>query len=167
MFTSISSWLLSIAGIVCLSVVVELILPDGQINKYIKGIMSFLITLVIIMPVPKLLNSPKDYSNIFNFDQQIEADEEYLYQLNLNKVASLKSDIERAINNRGYQNVCVYISCDIFQSNMQFRLITVDISNIVITENAEHKDISKIKIDITRLVQKYINLDEEAILYDG
>ncbi len=167
MFTSISSWLLSIAGIVCLSVVVELILPDGQINKYIKGIMSFLITLVIIMPLPKLLNSSKDYSNIFNFDQQIEADEEYLYQLNLNKVASVQQDIERAISNRGYENVCVYISCDIFQSNMQFRSITVDISNIVITPNAEHKDISKIKKDITQIVKQYVNLNEEAILYDG
>ncbi len=167
MFSSVSSWLLTITGIICLSVVMELVLPDGQMNKYIKGIMSFLVTLVIIMPLPKLLNSPKDYSNLFNFDEQITADEEYLYQLNLNKVNALQSDIENDVNKRGYENVKVYISCDIFESQMQFKSITVDLSNLVISQNAEHKDITKIRGDITKIIQGYINLDEEAILYDG
>lgn len=167
MFESISSWLVSIAGIICLSVIVELILPDGQMNKYIKGIMSFLVTLVIILPLPKLLKSERDYSHIFNYDENIQVDEDYLYQLNLDKTNSIKGDIEESIAKLGYENVFVYISCDIFENQMSFTSITVDISNIVITQNAEHKDISKIKKDITVIIQSYLNLDEEAIFYDG
>ena len=166
MFSSISEWLLSIAGIICISVVVELILPEGQINKYIKGIMSFLVTFIIILPLPKLLNSQKDYSNIFDYEHSIEVDEDYLYQLNLDKVNSLKNDIEREISQMGYSNIQVYISCDIFESKLNFSSITVDISELVITENAEHNDIAKIKKDIVEIIQKYIKLDEEAILYD-
>lgn len=167
MFESISSWLISIAGIICLSVIVELILPDGQMNKYIKSVMSFLVTFIILLPLPKLLNSDRDYSNIFNYEENIQVDENYLYQLNLDKANSLKEDIEKDIIKLGYENISVYISCDIFESQMNFTSITVDISNIVITANAEHKDISKIKKDITAIVQSYLNLEEEAIFYDG
>ncbi len=167
MFSSISQWLLSIAGIICLSVVVELILPDGQINKYIKSIMSFLVTLVIIMPLPKLLNSNKDYSGFLDYENSIEVDQDYLYQLNLDKANSIKMDIEDDIRALGYKNVSVYISCDIFESQMTFSSITVDLSSLVITENAEHKDISKIRKDITKIIQLYLNFDEEEIFYDG
>jgi len=166
MFSSISSWLISITGIICLSVVVELILPDGQMNKYIKGIMSFLVTLIIILPLPKLLNSDKDYSNILDFENSIEVDQDYLYQLNLDKLNSLQKDIEKDIEKLGYDNVSVYLSCDIFESKMNFKSISVDLSQLVITENAEHKDISKIKKDISKIVQSYIDINEEAILYD-
>lgn len=167
MFSSISSWIVSIAGIVCISVIVELILPDGQMNKYIKGIMAFLITLVIILPLPKLLNSDKDYSNIFNYDESINVDENYLYQLNLDKLNSLQNDIEKDVEKLGYENVKIYISADIFDSQMSFSSITVDISGLVITNNAEHKNISKIKKDITSIILSHVNLDEEVILYDG
>lgn len=167
MLSAISSWLISITGIICLSVVVELVLPEGQINRYIKGIMSFLVTLIIVLPLPKLLNSKKDYSNIIDFEESISVDKDYLYQLNLDKANSLKEDIEAEISRLGYENVDVYISCDIFESQMTFSTIFVDINNLVITENAEHKDILKIKQDITLIIQKYIKLDEEAILYDG
>ena len=39
---NISSYILTIAGIVLISVVVELVMPDGQMNKYIKSVLSCL-----------------------------------------------------------------------------------------------------------------------------
>ena len=95
MFESISTWIVSIAGIVCLSVLVELLLPEGQMNRYIKGIFSFIIVFVIISPLPKLLNQDIDISNVFNFEQSFEIDEDYLYQLNLDKLNRLKETIEK------------------------------------------------------------------------
>lgn len=167
MLAEISKWILSIAGIICTSVLIELILPDGQMNKYIKGILSFVIVLVIILPIPKLLKSENDYSNIFNYQNNIEVDEDYLYQLNLDKMNALKEDIENAIINRGYKNVEVFISADIFVSQMSYKSINVDLTRLVISENAEHKDITKIKKDISKIIQKYIQIDEEAIFYES
>ena len=148
MLAEISKWILSIAGIICASVLVEFVLPDGQINKYIRGILSFIIVLVIIMPIPKLLNKDFDYSNILNYGENIQADEDYLYQLNLDKINLLKQDIEKDIVKHGYKNVSVYISADIFQNQLSYKEINVDISNLVISSNAEHNDITKIKLDI-------------------
>ena len=121
MLSDISSWIMSIAGIICLSVIVELVLPDGQLNRYIKGIFSFIILLVIISPIKE----------------------------------------------SGYQNVVIYINCDIFDNAMQFKSIFVDLKNIVITENAEHTNITKIKEEITSIIKSHVDIDEEAILYDG
>ncbi len=166
MIGDISSWIISIAGVVCLSVIVELVLPDGQMNRYIKGIFSFVIILVIIMPLPSLLGKEFDFSNIFN-TEEIVADDDYLYQLNLDKTRVIREEIENEIYNHGYYNVKVYINCDIFENQLAFKSITVDISNLVISENAEHKNITKIKQDITEIIQSHIKIEEREILYDG
>lgn len=167
MISDISTWILSIAGIICISVIVELILPEGQMNKYIKGIFSFIVILVIIMPIPKLIGSNFDFSNILNYENSVNVDEDYIYQLNLNKLNLLKEDIESEINKYGYENVSVYINCNIFENKMNFKSITVDLNSLVISENAEHKDITKIKKDITNIILSFIQIDEEEILYDG
>lgn len=167
MISDISTWILSIAGIICISVIVELILPEGQMNKYIKGIFSFIVILVIIMPIPKLIGSNFDFSNILNYENSVNVDEDYIYQLNLNKLNLLKEDIESEINKHGYENVSVYINCNIFENKINFKSITVDLNSLVISENAEHKDITKIKKDITNIILSFIQIDEEEILYDG
>lgn len=167
MLSEISKWILSIAGIICASVIIEFVLPEGQMNKYIKSVLSFIIVFVILMPIPKLLGKEFEYSNIFNYENNIQIDEDYLYQLNLDKINALKQDIENEILDHGYKNVKVYISADIFASQMQYKTINVDLSNLVITENAEHNDITKIKIDITSIIQSYLKIDGEKIYYEN
>ena len=166
MLSELSNWILSIAGIICVSVIVELILPDGQMNRYIKGIFSFIIILVVIMPIPKLLNRDFDFSNIFD-NSGYEINSDYLYQVNLDKMNSVKNDIENQIEKRGYLNVVVSINCDIFDNSMQYKSIFVDLSDLVISGQAEHNNISKIKKDISSIIMAIIDIDEEAILYDG
>lgn len=166
MLSDISSWIMSIAGIICLSVIVELVLPDGQLNRYIKGIFSFIILLVIISPIPSLLGKSFDFSNIFDYGD-VQVDEDYIYQLNLDRINLVKGEIEDDIKESGYQNVVIYINCDIFDNAMQFKSIFVDLKNIVITENAEHTNITKIKEEITSIIKSHVDIDEEAILYDG
>lgn len=166
MIENLSNWILSIAVIVCLSVIVELILPEGQMNKYIKGVFSFIIVLVIIMPIPNLLKKEYNFSEILD-ENVFEVDEDYLYQINLNKINLIKEKIETDIRSYGYLNVKIYINCNIFDKGMEFKSINVDLSDLVITQNAEHKDISKIKKDITSIILNLIDINEEAILYDG
>lgn len=166
MLSELSNWILSIAGIICVSVIVELILPDGQMNRYIKGIFSFIIILVVIMPIPKLLNRDFDFSKIFD-NSGYEIDSDYLYQVNLDKMNSVKNEIENQIEKRGYLNVVVSINCDIFDNSMQYKSIFVDLSDLVISGQAEHNNISKIKKDISSIIMAIIDIDEEAILYDG
>lgn len=161
---SISSWLLSIAGVVCLSVLIELILPEGQMNKYIKGIFSFVIVFVIISPIPKVLNNQYDYSHLFQFED-FALDENYLYQLNLDKMNFMQESIQDEIQTFGYHNTSVYLNGNIFDNSFKIKSVYVDLSELVISQNAEHKDITKIKKHITALIQKHIQIEEDMILY--
>ena len=105
---AISSWLLSIAGVVILSVLSELVLPEGQMNKYTKVIFSFAILLVIIMPLPKLFGKNFDITKFFG--QQNELQEDYLYQLNLDKVTALSSDFSDRVESEGMKKFSVFMS---------------------------------------------------------
>ncbi len=166
MLNTISSWIISIAGIICISVIVELILPEGQMNRYIKSVFSFIIVLIIILPIPKLLKTEIQIDRLFDDGEHISVDEDYLYQLNLYKINIVKEKIENKIQEHGYKNVYIYVSADIFQNKMQFKYINVDLSKLIISENSEHNDIIKIKQDITSIITSYVNISEEAVLYD-
>ena len=166
MIGDISTWIMSIAGIISRSVNVESMLPDGPVNSYIKDIFSVVIILVIIMPIPNLIGKEINFSNIFDYDN-VAVDEDYIYQLNLDKINIVRDEIENDIQLHGYENVKIYIDCDIFDNAMKFESITVDITNLVISENAEHKNIAKIKDDITDIIQSHLQIDRGSILYDG
>ena len=166
MISSISSWVLSIAGVICLSTISQFILPEGQMSKYVKGIFSFIILLIIVSPLPKILKQEIDFSKIFDYKETIKVDEDYLYQLNLDKLNYFKNEIEQEIKKHGYDNVEVYINCNIKDKKMKFKSITVDLKNLVIRENSEHKIIAKIREDINKIILSYVEINEEDILYD-
>ena len=44
-------WVLGVVGVVLLGVLADVLLPAGQINKYVKGIFTVLLVLVLLAPV--------------------------------------------------------------------------------------------------------------------
>lgn len=165
MISSISAWVLSIAGIICVSVLIELILPNGQMNKYIKGIFSFFVLFVIISPIPKLLNININFSDFLDYGD-IQIDEDYIYQLNMDKLASLQEDTQNAIQSQGYENVVVSVDADIFSSTFIVKSATIDLSELVITSQSQHTNITDIKKDITEVVIKILSIEEDKVYFD-
>lgn len=159
----ISGWVLGIAGIICVSVLVELVMPEGQMNKYIKGIFSFVIILVMILPLPKLLKKEDGGISIFNYSE-VSLQGDYLYELNLTKLSSITNSIEQDIREMGYQDVSLSISADIFDEKIEYRDIYLNLRNLVITDENVHKDIMEIKDDMKDVVRKYI--DEGEVFFE-
>ena len=148
-----------------MSVIIELILPNGAMNKYIKSIFGFIIMLVILTPIPKLLNQNIDISSFFQSDI-IKVDKDYLKQINFDKLCSIQNDIEQDISTYGYKNVKVYISSDIFDNSFTIKSVTIDLTKLVITENAEHTNIVKIKQHITSIIKQHLDIGEDEIYYE-
>lgn len=68
-------WIISIAGIICLGILLEIVLPDGKSAKYIKGAFSLVVVLAIAAPLPSLLK--KDFQAKIDTDYfAIEKSEE-------------------------------------------------------------------------------------------
>ncbi len=49
-----SGWILSVTAVICLTVLLDIIMPDGQMKKYVKGIVSIIVIFVIITPLASI-----------------------------------------------------------------------------------------------------------------
>ena len=165
MISSISAWIMSIAGVVCISVLVELIMPSGQMNRYIKGIFSFIILLVIISPIPKLLKKEFDFDNMFG-QSEIVVQGDFLEEINYSKISSMQNRINEEIKNLGYINVEARIDADIFEQNMKIKAVYVDISKIVINQEATHTNIQEVKKDILEIVTGIVKIENQRVVFD-
>lgn len=59
-------WILSIAGVICLGILLDIVLPEGKTAKYVKGAFSLLVVIAIVAPLPKLIKN--------DFDINVDAD---------------------------------------------------------------------------------------------
>ncbi|MDR2047011.1 MAG: stage III sporulation protein AF [Clostridiales bacterium] len=74
------AWIISVAGVSVLTVLLDIILPEGQMNKYVKGVLSVVVTVVIISPAAGLLKDGLDFERLFGFARNVYAvDQNYVY----------------------------------------------------------------------------------------
>ena len=154
-----SSWILSIVGIVCLGVIIDIFIPEGQTNKYIKGVFSLLIVFVIISPLPKLLNNDLNLSNFIN-DVNTEIDINFISIVNKQKVDAIKNLLTNALNNKNIKVESIDVTCNYFQEEFEIMSIFVDISNI------EEKDKNEAKSLIINVILDNININKEKIIFN-
>lgn len=159
---SISSWLLSIAGISVVSILIDMILPNGQTSKYIKGIFAFFMLFVIISPIANLLKQNISVDEIFA-TSQIEIDNEFIYQVNRTKLSYLENQINDDFTKSNLLGANCVVNGDIFEVNMQIKNVFVDFSNLVILPENEHIDIRKTAKEI---VLKHVEIEEEKIIFN-
>lgn len=158
--SAISAWLLSIVGVVLLSVLAEFVLPEGQINKYTKVIFSFFVLLTIILPLPKLFGKEFDLSQYFS---QGQLQEDYLYQVNLDKLTALNKDISKQIESQGLNNVVVSINANIMSENLEIFSVYVDLCDIEYTEKFGSNDITQAKTKILSILKSFSLLENVEV----
>ncbi len=163
--SGVSSWLLSIAGVVILSVMSEFVLPEGQINKYTRVIFSFVILLVIIMPLPKIFGKEFDINKYFGASDDC-LQEDYLYQINIDKLSALNDGIAKKIKSEGLENVVVSINANVLAENLEIFGVFVDLCDIEYTEKFGSKDITKAKIKIREIIDGYSILKDVEVRFD-
>lgn len=86
-------WLLSIVGVAAIGVLLDILLPKSELNKYIKGIFAIVVVFVIVAPIPKLINSNFDISDIFK-DSGITTDKSFSESVNKERNEKRQEDIK-------------------------------------------------------------------------
>ena len=165
MFGSVSAWILSIAGIISLSVIVELMLPEGQLNKYIRSVFSFIVVLVIIAPLPSLIGKNFSFSDI-SISEDYSLQEDYIYQMNVYKTEAIQESISLDIKQSGYNGVEVSVSAENFSTTFKINAIYVELGNLVITESAKHKDILDIEQEILQIVIAHAKVEASEVHFE-
>lgn len=138
-----SGWILSVVGIVLLSVLLDILLPKGQTSKYIKGIFSIVTIYVIISPLPSLIKGA-DFEGLFGFEQTIAADGEFVDSIYEADFAERERKTEEILKLNGYSGAEVDIVAKSGEKN-EIDYVNVDISKLSINENTLNIDILKIK----------------------
>lgn len=107
-----SAWLLSIVGVVSLGVLIEIIMPEGEHGKYVKGIFSLIVVFVIVSPFPKIFSGENIPDLSTDEIRQTEMDEDAYDAILLGYREKLQADFDEALREGGIENLDYVIGYD-------------------------------------------------------
>lgn len=122
----LSVWTLSVAGIVVLAQLVDIILPEGQTAKYIKSVISVIIVFVLLQPISALSNL-----KLFEDTDQTYVNQAYLDDIYVKQVAQIEENVNSVLADNGI-NVTAQVICSRLDNLPRIDFIIVNISQSVI-----------------------------------
>lgn len=158
---NVSGYILSIVGVVLLGVLIDLILPDGQMNKYIRGIMAFFVVFVMISPVANFVKS--DFNFNFNQNNSVELDVDFLQKINQQTADRIKFTLENQLEKNGFSKIIVEIEHNSSSPTFELKKIVINLKNMVMNTNVAH--INKYT-EIKNIVLNSVVIEEDKIVFD-
>ena len=150
-----SSWILSIVGIVFLGTLIEIVYPNGKTSAFCKGIFSIFAVAVMITPILKIKNIDLNTNYI---------DETLVSNINTSKENYYKLKIEQALTDKNIKGVIVEIEGKNEENEFVIENIFVDTTDLVLTENLTN--INKYEVIIQRVLE-IVEIDKERIVVYG
>lgn len=150
----LSGYILSIVGIILVGVIVDLMLVDGQVKKYIQSIYVLFVIFTIVAPLPSFLNNIK-HGDFSIETSSIEVDKKYLEIIRKQKNTALSNAIEGVFESDGFSKVVVTIDSKMVNKVYTINKICVDISDCLRCPSSAV---------INKTVQKVVTIDEKDIV---
>lgn len=110
-----SAWLLSVVGIVSAGVLLDILLPDGDMAKYAKGVFALIVVLVLVSPIASVV-SDGSLADALQGATQIEADGAFLDSLDRDREQADEEKVQAALQRAGYETESVNIFAAATQS---------------------------------------------------
>ena len=154
-------WILSIGTIIIITTLILIILPEGKMGDYVKGMLSILIISVIIKPMFTIVDSSYDIKEVFN-QNVIVLQDDFLDFTNDKKVQNMTEKCIKIIEEIGIEDGFINIDYFVGENNqIVIKEIKVDLRNSVIISNKEHIDIIE---DIKTVISKYLNVQSDRVV---
>lgn len=154
-----AGYVLSVLGIVVAGIFLDVIIPSGTINKYIKSVYSIFVVAVLISPIIKLASKSKDFT--LNY-QSYEINEKLLNFIHKKQVQDKENAIEKELKIAGFNGVDIIISFSIKDNILVYDSCLANLKNMVIEENNQHINSYEFIKDV---VVKHTNLAKEVIMF--
>jgi len=146
-----SGWLLSVAGIVIIGALVEVLLSETSIHKFVRSIYAFFVLFVIAQPLPAFF---RDSAAALQTGGGVEINTELLEQINNQTAAAFQKNTENALRSAGFDNIIVTVDTE---KGANFRIKAIYINALGLNIN--------IKQDVIKIVCAVCNVSEEVIYY--
>ena len=147
-----TTWLLSVAGIVIIGALIEVLLSDSSMSKFIRGVFGFFVLLVIVQPLLAMIKS-----GTAAVSGGVELNAGLLQTINKQSAAAFEKNTVQALEAAGFAGVIVTIDYD--KAAMNFKINRVFV-------NAYGIDIGKEK-DVRRIVCAVCNIKDSEVFYVG
>lgn len=153
------AWLLKITGVIALSTLSSLLIPNGQTKKYVKGIFALITLFVLVSPLPKLLKSDfSGFPNAFDTVSELEIDETFLYGVATNAYKTQERNIEKFLKENGIEAKVKFVVKSETSSE-------IDYVNVILSDMSFERDKSN-SIDIGALkneISKFSGVPEDKL----
>ena len=155
----IATWVMSIVGIVILALLVDIVVAEGDLNKYIKSILSLVVVCVIISPLPKFFQSGFSYEKIFP-ESEMYQDEAFLVFIYEQRINEMKNRVKEELLKEGFEFFDVAITVENKNNQPLPKYVHLDLKKVVI-----HIDAGNINIveKVKTTVSKTLGIPGEAI----
>ena len=153
------AWLLKITGVIALSTLSSLLIPNGQTKKYVKGIFALITLFVLVSPLPKLLKSDfSGFPNAFDTASELEIDETFLYGVATNAHKTQERNIEKFLKEKGIEAKVKFVVKSETSSE-------IDYVNVILSDKSFERDKSN-NIDIGVLkseISRFSGVQEDKL----
>ena len=153
------AWLMKITGVIALSTLSSLLIPNGQTKKYVKGIFALITLFVLVSPLPKLLKSDfSGFPNAFDTVSELEIDETFLYGVATNAYKTQERNIEKFLKEKGIEAKVKFVVKSETSSE-------IDYVNVILSDKSFERDKSN-SIDIGALkseISKFSGVPEDKL----
>lgn len=159
----LNSWIISIGIALLLTTFVTVLLPKGKSAKFIKGVSTVIVMLVVLKPFSVLKNGGE--LPFFSFDKKVGVDENYVSYAIEKSVENKKKAVKKICEEYGFSKseVEIFYETDEYYATEIIEIcVFVDFDAIDSTAN-EKNVIEKIKEDVCLALSVS---DEKMHIYD-
>lgn len=163
MSSIITGWILSVLGVSVLGVLVDIILPEGSMQKYIKSIFSIIVVFTLIMPLLNINLNNINFDKLVYNNTSIKLDQNYINSFNEQYKKMLEKNCEQMLASSGFKGVCVEIDINIKDNKIEIKKVVLNLKNLVINTNEAH--INKYT-EMRECVAKYLDILKEKVVFN-
>lgn len=165
MILAIKNWCEGIIIAIIISIIVELLLPNGNNKKYVKVVSGIYIMFVILNPILEMLKYDINFENMFNFWETQQVTQTMSQDIKDIYVVGIKESIKQDIEKLGYNVETLEILLDSNYENIEKIELKVELKEYKV-KAVEKVEIGKDETDSDNSYSEIIELLKENYLVD-
>ena len=165
MILAIKNWCEGIIIAIIISIIVELLLPNGNNKKYVKVVSGIYIMFVILNPILEMLKYDINFENMFNFGETQQVTQTMSQDIKDIYVVGIKESIKQDIEKLGYNVETLEILLDSNYKKIKKIELKVELKEDKV-KAVEKVEIGKDKTDLDNSYSEIIELLKENYLVD-
>lgn len=159
----ITGWTLSVLGVSILGVLVDIILPEGEMQKYIKSIFSILVVFTLIVPLLNINIDKLNFNNLVFNQTSVKLDQNYINAFNTQYKNLLEKNCEQLLASSGFKGVSVEIDINLKDNKFSINKVELNIKNLVMNTNEPH---TNKYTEMRECVTKYLDIEKEKVVFN-